>query len=131
MKNVLFYLIPKSQVVYLTIDMTIRQTLEKMKFHRYSSVPVINNEGEYVWTVTEGDILWYLIENNVSDLEKLEDHLLKDIVRKRNNDAININYNQKELVNLAINQNFVPVVDDQKKFIGIVTRKTIIKNLKD
>ena len=27
----------------------------------------------------------------------------------------------------AINQNFVPVVDDQGSFIGIITRKSIIK----
>lgn len=26
-----------------------------------------------------------------------------------------------------MNQNFVPVVDDQKKFIGIVTRKSIME----
>ena len=31
----------------------------------------------------------------------------------------------------ALNQNFVPVVDDQENFIGIVTRKDIIRYLSD
>ena len=35
-----------------------RQTLEKMEYHRYSSIPIINKKGEYVGTMTEGDLLW-------------------------------------------------------------------------
>ena len=32
----------------------------------------------------------------------------------------------EDLIDKALNQNFVPVVDDQKNFIGIITRKDII-----
>jgi predicted transcriptional regulator len=31
------------------------------------------------------------------------------------------------LIDKALMQNFVPVVDDQKNFIGIITRKDIIR----
>ena len=33
----------------------------------------------------------------------------------------------EDLIQKAMNQNFVPVVDDQNKFIGIITRKSIIE----
>ena len=33
----------------------------------------------------------------------------------------------EDLIQKSMNQNYVPVVDDQKKFIGIVTRKSIIE----
>ena len=33
----------------------------------------------------------------------------------------------EDLLDKAINQNYVPVVDDQGYFIGIITRKEIIK----
>ena len=33
----------------------------------------------------------------------------------------------EDLIKKAMNQNFVPVVDDQNKFIGIITRKSIIE----
>jgi len=33
----------------------------------------------------------------------------------------------EDLLDRAINQNYVPVVDDQGYFIGIITRKEIIK----
>ena len=35
----------------------------------------------------------------------------------------------EELVNSAMNQNFVPVVDDLGNFTGIVTRKDILRYL--
>ena len=33
----------------------------------------------------------------------------------------------EDLIGKALNQNFVPVLDDQKCFIGIITRKDIIQ----
>ena len=39
------------------------------------------------------------------------------------------NTEMSSLIALAINQNFVPVLDDQKNFIGIITRKSIINYL--
>ena len=37
----------------------------------------------------------------------------------------------EDLIDKALNQNFVPVVDDQNNFIGIVTRKDIIRYFSD
>ena len=40
---------------------------------------------------------------------------------------VHANSNMEDLLDRAINQNYVPVVDDQGYFIGIITRKEIIK----
>lgn len=40
---------------------------------------------------------------------------------------VSINASMEDLIQTAMNQNFVPVIDDKKIFIGIVTRKDIIK----
>ena len=58
--NILFFLTPKEKVAYIYDNYTIRQTLEKMEYHRYSSIPIINKEGKYVGTISEGDLLWYI-----------------------------------------------------------------------
>ena len=63
--NIAFFLTLKKDVAYLYDDYTIRQSLEKMKFHGYSSLPVISRTGEYVSTVTEGDFLWYMLDKSV------------------------------------------------------------------
>ena len=56
--NILFFLKPKNDVAYIYDYCTLRQVLETMEFHKYASIPMLNKEGEYVGTMTEGDLLW-------------------------------------------------------------------------
>ena len=131
--NIAFFLTLKKDVAYLYDDYTLRQSLEKMKFNGYSSIPVISRTGEYVSTVTEGDFLWYMLDQSVLEedggvsIYDAEDLRLRDILRKNRVTAVRITATMDELYELAMNQNFVPVTDDEGIFIGIVTRKNIIK----
>ena len=111
--NILFFLKPKSEVAFIYDYSTLRQVLETMEFHKYASIPMLNKAGEYVGTMTEGDILW--------GIKKYTNLNLKDY------EAVSADADMEDLLQKAMNQNFVPVVDDQKKFIGIITRKSIIE----
>ena len=125
--NILFYLVPKSEVMYLYDDYSLRQAMEKMEYHKYSAVPIINRAGNYVGTLTEGDILWELKDRKLSNLHEAEEIMLRHTNRKRDNEPVNVNCNIEDLVMTSMNQNFVPVIDDNCIFIGIVTRKSIIE----
>lgn len=125
--NILFYLVPKSEVMYLYDDYSLRQAMEKMEYHKYSAVPIINRAGNYVGTLTEGDILWELKDRKLSNLHEAEEIMLRYTNRKRDNEPVNVNCNIEDLVMTSMNQNFVPVIDDNGIFIGIVTRKSIIE----
>ncbi len=130
--NIAFFLTLKKDVAYLYDDYSIRQSLEKMKRHGYSSIPVISRDGKYVSTVTEGDFLWYMLDESIEDTDGVsiydaEDLHLRDIIRKDRFTAVRITATMEELIELAMNQNFVPVVDDMGTFIGIITRKVIIQ----
>ena len=52
--NILFFLSPKQDLMYVYDDFTLRQTLEKWENNRYASIPILNRRGEYVGTLTEG-----------------------------------------------------------------------------
>ena len=52
-----------------------------------------------------------------------------EIKIRKETKPIFINQKMDSLVELIINQNFIPVIDDQKTFIGIVTRKKVIEYL--
>ncbi|MBO5772730.1 MAG: CBS domain-containing protein [Clostridia bacterium] len=125
--NILSLLTHKSDVAYLFDDCSIRQALEKMHFHGYSAVPVIDHTGQYVTSVSEGDFLWYLIDINQKegtvDAERL---YLKDLFKKTSYKAVNINASVEKLFTYMLDQNFVPVVDDRNMFIGIITRKAFL-----
>ncbi len=125
--NILFYLVPKSEVMYLYDDYSLRQAMEKMEYHKYSAVPIINRAGNYIGTLTEGDILWELKDRKLSNLYEAEEIMLRHTNRKRDNEPVNVNCNIEDLVMTSMNQNFVPVIDDNGIFIGIVTRKSIIE----
>lgn len=124
--NIAFFLLPKQEVVCLTQDATLRQTLEKMEYHRYSAVPIINDDGGYAGTVTEGDLLWFIKNHADLTLEQTNKVKLSDVPLRMNNKTVRIDANMDDLISLAKAQNFVPVVDDMNRFIGIVRRSEII-----
>lgn len=135
--NIASLLIPRSMVTYLYDDFSLRQGLEKMRYHKHSAVPVVTRENRYVGTLSEGDFLWCLIDymkdseekHKSVDFRDFEDILLKDVLQKDKNPPVRINTKTLELVDRASNQNFIPVIDDRDSFIGIVTRKAIITRL--
>lgn len=79
--------------------------------------------------VTEGDLLWFLKDRNFPDLKLLEDMPITSIERRRDNQAVKIDESMENLFDKVMNQNFVPVVDDKRVFIGIVTRKDVLAYL--
>jgi len=125
--NILFFLTPKSEVAYIYDDFTLRQTLEKMEYHRYTAIPMINKSGEYVGTITEGDLLWTIKNTYSLNMQEAEDMDIVDVTRRMDNKSININCNIEDLVMTSMQQNFVPVTDDDDTFIGIIKRKDIIE----
>lgn len=124
--NVLFFLKPKVELAYLYEDSTLRQGIEKLERSGFTAIPVISRSGEYIGTITEGDILWTLKNKFSLDLKMAEDVPIRTVKRRMRFDPISIGSNMEDLVSKARNQNFVPVIDDKKIFIGIVTRKDII-----
>ena len=125
--NILFFLTPKEDVAHVDEDDTMRQVLEKMEHHGYTAIPLLSREGKYIGTITEGDLLWFLKDRNFPDLKLLEDMPITSIERRRDNQAVKIDESMENLFDKVMNQNFVPVVDDRGFFIGMVTRKDIIK----
>ena len=125
--NILFFLTPKSEVAFIYDDETLRQALEKMEYHKYSAVPMINRQGKYIGTITEGDMLWGIKNQYSLNLKDAEHISVATIKRRLDNRPVYVNASMEDLIDKALNQNFVPVVDDQKNFIGIVTRKDIIR----
>ena len=136
--NILFFLKPKSELAFVYDYHTLRQAMEIMEYHKYSSIPVINKEGRYIGTITEGDVLWGLKSLGILNLKDAENVAVTKLPRRQDYKPVRADSKMEDLIVRAMEQNYVPVVDDQDNFIGIVTRKDIIgycyekiKNLPD
>ena len=127
--NVISLLTPKTNVAWLYEDWTIRQGLEKLRFHGYTAITVLAKDGSYVGTVSEGDFLWCLLDQGSGDIQTQEKQPLRRVIRPGFNPAVRIDVALEELVERALRQSFIPVVDDRGAFVGIVTRQNIIKRL--
>ena len=127
--NVITLLTPKAQVEYLYDDFTVRQGLEKLRLQGYTAMPVLNRKGLYVGSVTEGDFLRAVLEQGGSSLRGLEKLPLNSVIRPGFHPAVSVRVTLAELVEQAMGQSFIPVVDDRGAFVGIVTRQTILRKL--
>lgn len=127
--NILSFLTPKSGTFYLGTDSTLRMAVEKFDYHKFSVVPVLDADGKYVTTVSEGDILRYFKRAGSFDLIEAEKVLITDIELYRPYTAADLRTPLDTIFRLSMSQNFVPVVDDRNVYIGIIKRRSIIEYL--
>ena len=127
MNNILFFLTPKAMCTFLYDDYTIRQALEKMESSGYAGLPILNRRGEYRGTLREGDLLWAMKNMCYMDMRQAESRRIMEIPHRKDHVPVRVTTTRFDLVERATTQNFVPVVDDKDTFIGIITRRAIIK----
>ena len=123
--NILFFLRPKHEVCTLKKESTVRQAIEKLRSCGYTAIPVLDDEGYYVGTVTEGDLLYAVVNSETP--KEWEKVALLDIMHRERSATVRVDAEISDLLHLALTQNFVPVVDDREAFIGIVTRQEIMR----
>ncbi len=124
--NVAFFLTPKSQTAFLENDDTFRQGLEKMRYHGYTAIPVLDKQGRYVGTLSEGDFLWHIVDIGGASIEECEELRIADILKPDRNPPVKITAKAPEIVEQLMSHNFLPVTDDSGAFIGIVTRQKLL-----
>lgn len=122
--NIMLFLTHKSDITCLFDDDTVAAGLETLKASSYTAVPLISRDGKYIGTVTEGDFLWALTDPATWNAREIL--RMGAIKRHVNNKPVRAYAQIDDLISTAMNQNFVPVIDDRDCFVGIVTRKRIL-----
>ncbi len=129
--NILRFIIPKSQVVYISDTATVRQALEKMQYHRYIAIPVLDREGKYIGTLRSDDIFSYFLREGSFDRRSAEEDMAKELISGLHCVPLVHSSTVTELIEGVREHNFVPVVDDRGCFIGIILRRTVMDYLLD
>ena len=129
MRPLLAFLTPKKVTQFISDKSTVRQALEKFEAHKFNVVPIVDEFGKYVGTISQGDILKLFKEIDDFNLEASEGIKIMDIERYRSYSPLRIDAEMMEVFTLSLEQNFVPIVDDSDTYIGIIKRSDIIKYL--
>ena len=127
--NIFRFIIPKSLVEYITADSTVRQGFEKMRFHRYVAIPVLDGGGRYVGMLRNDDILQYFLSVESFNIRTAEKMTVGEIIDPSYSRPLYHNSTMEELFELVKEHNSVPVVDDRGCFIGIVLRRDVMNFL--
>ena len=127
--NILRFIIPKSSVEYISSTSTVRQALEKMRYHHYAAIPVLDDEGMYLGTLRNDDIFKYFLENGTFDSRAAERDGIMSIMDSDYSRPLPHSATINELIEHVKEHNLVPVVDDRGCFIGIILRRDVLNFL--
>lgn len=127
--NIMRFIIPKSLVEYVSDSSTVRQAIEKMRYHRYVAIPVIDSAGRYVGTLRNDDILKYLLNEGCYDTKAAEKRGVVEIMGEDYVKPVYHNCSVSELIERVKEHNFVPVVDDRDCFVGLILRRDVLNYL--
>ena len=119
---------PAKRVEFLYSDCTIGQAIAKMDHCHYSMIPVLEkNSNRYLYSVSAGDILHRVVDGK--DCQKSMDAPLSTVRIERLTLSCSEDVDVTELFDLAVNQNYIPLVDNNGAFRGILTRRAILNYL--
>ena len=127
--NIARIMIPKVSTVFLHEKDTVRQGLERFTIYGYTAVPVLNEQEQYIGSVTEGDFLRHLLAIQSTELKAQEQYRIGSILRRDFCSALSIDAEFQQVISATLNQNFVPIEDGRGALCGILTRRNIIKYL--
>jgi predicted transcriptional regulator len=117
---------PADQVAVVFDDNSLSHALLVLTQTRYSKIPVINHAGEFKGLVSLADVVAASFKTTEMDPEILKSKKVGEIVI---NDSIVLSSDWRldSVCHALIDHAFVPIVDDNQKFIGIITRKEVMK----
>ena len=127
--NLAKIMIPKVSTVFLKESHTVRQGWEIMRRNGYTAIPVINAEGQYIGSVSEGDFLKFVMAAGTTDERHMEQFRVAGLVRKDFCPPLQIDADREQVIESILNQNFVPIVDGRNTLCGILTRRGVIQYL--
>lgn len=125
--RIAFFLIPKAETPFVWLHNTMRQALEKMEYHHFTSIPVLDDDGRFCSVLTATDFLWFMKNHPDMCFSDTEQIRLSEITPSRQVQAVHIDDHLQTLLERSLTQTFVPVVDDSGVYIGQVHREDIIK----
>lgn len=121
-----FFLIPKMETAYMLEHNTVRQALEKMEFHQYNSLSVLDDQGRYKYALSSTDFFHYMKEHPGTTYYNTKEIALSEITPQVEIKPIDINDDIENLIKTLLKQEYTPVIDGSGIYIGEVSATEII-----
>jgi CBS domain-containing protein len=127
-KEIAPLVIPKEKVVTVSPDWTLERALLVLTRRGYSSVPVINDEGEVEGLISKTNILDFMMSKGDFNFHKLPHHRVYEAMNK-NHSGIMANSIFSFAFEVLIDRPYIPIIDLKNKFLGILTRRVLMQKV--
>lgn len=94
----------------------------------YNSIPVLDNQDHFVGVISLAAIIQVMFELDDIDSDNIDSLYVRDLmdtdypILKDQNDL-------DTMLHLLVDRNYIPIVDNNRVFQGIVTRKSMLKGV--
>ena len=120
----------KAKIVRLYNDMTIEEALKVILKSNLTSVPVLERvSNRYVYSLSSNALLKKIVQAKGNG--SVYSETISSVPLERFIVPCDSETEVENLMDLVVNQNFVPLVDNAGVFQGIVTRKAVINYMID
>lgn len=119
------YLIPAKDLAIVVDTHNMDHVMLLMTSSGYSRIPVITKDKIYCGTIAISDIMTYQSEHQLSDWEVSQTDVALAVNDKL--ETILADASLTEVMHKLVDNPFLPVLDKGKHFLGIITRRSILK----
>jgi CBS domain-containing protein len=121
-------IIPKEKVVTVELDWTLERALLVLTRKGYASVPVIDPKGRVEGVISKTNILDFMLTRDDFQFAKLSQFWVRDAMNQ-NHSGILPNSIFSFAFEVLIDRPYIPVIDTESRFLGILTRKILMEKV--
>ncbi|MFC4387252.1 cyclic-di-AMP-binding protein CbpB [Gracilibacillus marinus] len=121
-------MIPAEKVAHVQLGNPLEHALLVLVESGYSSVPVLDLDFKYQGTIAKTPILKNVMGMERYEMEKLSERKVEDVMNKEQ-PSVTSDTDFLTAIKVVIDNAFVCVVDEQNYFVGILTRRAILKEV--
>lgn len=127
LQHLVNYLIPADDLAIFIDTHNSDHVMLLLVNNGFSRVPVLTKDRQYRGTISISDILNYQVKNQLTDWELNQTDIGEMVNTKI--EAIPMTSSLTHIMHKLVDFPFLPVVNDKNLFVGIITRKSILKAL--
>lgn len=120
------FLIPAENVANVMCLNPLSHALLVLSQVKYSKIPVLDKGDRFVGLISLSDVVDKMFDITSVDFDKLKDFTVADVMEV-NVPIIGEEWELEDVLHLLVDAAFLPVVDDNQCFKGIITRKELLK----
>ncbi|MDH6363030.1 putative transcriptional regulator [Enterococcus sp. PF1-24] len=120
------FLIPADNVANVMVNNPLNHALLVLSQVKYSKIPVLDKGDRFVGLLSLSDVVEKMLELKAINIESVDGFTVADVMEV-GVPTLSETWELEDLLHLLVDAAFLPVVDEEKTFKGIVTRKEVLK----